>query len=136
MPKNSIPNSRVAFEGGHAMRRFRVRDAFAAVGGGNVVVGDRERQFRPACFAPRFAQALEGLGAGHLMDEVAVDIDDARLPGRLVDEVALPDFVVERLRGTGVHGDFLVFAEWAGMNIENGPPLKGFRGPDGQRAPK
>ena len=47
---------------------------------------------------PRGAQALERLRARHLVDEVAVDVDERRAVGILRDDVVVPDLVVERLR--------------------------------------
>ena len=55
---------------------LRIGDAASAVGRLDVVVDDGERLFRRAHFASAHAQALEGLRARHLMDEVAVDVDE------------------------------------------------------------
>ncbi len=57
---------------------LRVGDAGAPVGGLDVVVDDGERLLRRAHLAAGHAQALEGLRARHLMDEMAVDVDEAR----------------------------------------------------------
>jgi hypothetical protein len=57
--------------------RLRILDALARSGRRDVVVGDGERGIRAAHLAAGHAQALEGLRAGHLVDEVAVDIEDA-----------------------------------------------------------
>ena len=46
---------------------------------------------------PRHAQALERLRARHLVDEMAVDIDEARAALRL-DDVVVPDLVIKRAR--------------------------------------
>ena len=46
---------------------------------------------------PRHAQALERLRARHLVDEMAVDIDEARA-ARGLDDVVVPDLVVQRAR--------------------------------------
>src|SRR5208337_849613 len=46
--------------------------------------------------APRHAQALEGLRARYLMDEMAVDIKQARAVALRFDQVVVPDFIVER----------------------------------------
>jgi hypothetical protein len=43
------------------------------------------------------AQALEGLRAGHLVHEVAVDVEQAGAVGFLADDVRFPEFVVKRL---------------------------------------
>ncbi len=78
--------------------RFRlgILDALRAVGGGDVVVDDRERLFRRAHLAAGHAQSFEGLRARHLVHEMTVDIEKAS-PVRLrIDDVIVPDFVVER----------------------------------------
>ena len=59
---------------------------------GRVVVGGRERAVGPADRAPGQAQAVEGLRAGDLVDEVQVDVEQA--VGHLV---GLPDLVEQRL---------------------------------------
>ena len=76
---------------------LRIGDAAAAVGGLDVVVDDGERLLRRAHLAAGHAQALEGLRARHLVDEMAVDIDEARAARRL-DDVVVPDLVVQRAR--------------------------------------
>jgi len=48
--------------------------------------------------ATGIAQAFKGLGAGHLMDELAVDIDQTTAVFLPVDEVALPDLIKKGLR--------------------------------------
>ena len=55
-----------------------IRDAVAAVGRRHVVVGDGERRVGAAHLAAGHAQALEGLRARHLVDEMAVDVEEAR----------------------------------------------------------
>ena len=51
-----------------------------------------------AHLAAGHAQALEGLRARHLMDEMAVDIEEAGAVLGLVDQMIVPDLVVERAR--------------------------------------
>ena len=70
-----------------------ILDAAAAVGGLDVVVDDGERLLRRAHLAPGHAQALERLRARHLVNEVAVDIDEAEAALRLQD-MLVPDLVV------------------------------------------
>jgi hypothetical protein len=89
--------TRVVLERLHGERRFGIGDAELAIGCRHVVIGNRKRQLRPARPPPRFAQALERLGTGDFVHEVAVDIEDAGLSGLLVNEVAFPDLVVKRL---------------------------------------
>ena len=101
--KYSTPKSRgVLGQRLDLQRRFRIVDAVGAVGGRHVVVDDGERLLRRAHLAAGHAQALEGLRARHLVDEVAVDIEEAGAVRRLVHDVVVPDLVVE---GAGLgHG--------------------------------
>ena len=62
------------------------------IGGRNIVVRRGRGQLGPADFAPAQAQALEGLGAGDLVDQVAVDVEDRLLAGLGVHDVVVPDF--------------------------------------------
>ena len=62
------------------------------------MVGHRERQVGAAHAAPGDAQPLEGLRARHLMDEVAIDVDQAGAVVAPVDDVRVPDLLVERAR--------------------------------------
>ena len=70
-----------------------ILDAAAAVGGLDVVVDDGQRLVRRAYFAPRHPQPLERLRAGHLMDKVPVDIDEAEAALR-VQDMLVPDLVI------------------------------------------
>ena len=47
------------------------------------------------------AQPLEGLRRGHLVHQVAIDVEERRPVRIFADDVRFPQFVVERL---GVHG--------------------------------
>ena len=97
MPKYSMPNSRALFSSVcDRQRGLGIADAELAVGRRHVVVGDGKRQLGAARPAPGVAQALERLGARHFVDKVPVDIEHARLARLLVDEMALPDFIVQR----------------------------------------
>jgi len=86
--------------------RLRIGDGGDAQGlafGGGVVVGDGQRPVGAAHAATGGAEAGEGLGRGHLMDQVQIDIDDglaARLRGQ-GDEVRIPDLVVQRAASHG-----------------------------------
>jgi len=68
------------------------------VGGRHVVIDHAERLLRRAHLAAGKPQALEGLRAGHLMHQVPVDIDQAGAVRLLVDQMVVPDLVVERAR--------------------------------------
>ena len=70
-----------------------VGDAAAAVGGLDVVVDDGERLFRRPHLAPGHAKTFEGLRARHFVDEVTVDVDEAR-SALGFDDVVVPDLVV------------------------------------------
>ena len=72
---------------------LRIGDAAAAVGGLDVVVDDGERLVRCPHFAPRHPEPLEGLWAGHLVDEMPVDIDEAQAALR-VQDMLVPDLVI------------------------------------------
>src|SRR5581483_12185637 len=69
-----------------------------AIGGRDVVVDDRERLLRRAHLALGHTQALEGLRRGHFMDQMAVDIEQAGAVTGFVDQMVVPDFVVQRGR--------------------------------------
>ena len=71
--------------------------ALRAVGGRDVVVDDSERLFVCPNLAPGHPEALEGLRARDLVDEVAVNIKEARSVRRLLNHVIFEDFIVQRL---------------------------------------
>jgi hypothetical protein len=81
----------------HLQARDRVLDAFVPVVGRRVVVGVGDHALLAPRLAAGQAQALEGLRAGHLVHEVAVDVEQARAVGFLADDVRFPEFVVKRL---------------------------------------
>src|SRR5690606_40620926 len=75
---------------------FLVLDAVPAVrGGGQVMVDDGECLFRMPQLAAAQPQSLEGLRARHLVDEVAVDIDEAGSVFLAVDQMVVEYLVVE-----------------------------------------
>ncbi len=84
----------------------------AGADGGDVVVGDSNGQVGPAQLAARETQALEGLRAGDLVQEVAVDVEDAGAVGgggsRSTIEVAVPDFIKQRAWGWAGHGTWML----------------------------
>ena len=77
---------------------FLVGDALAAVAGRHVVVGDGQRGLGAPDLAAGKPQSFEGLRTGHLMHQMAVDIEDAGAILLAVDDVAVPDLVEERAR--------------------------------------
>ncbi len=75
--------------------RDRVGDAVRAVGGRHVVVADREVGGDAPDLAPGLLEAVEGLRAGHLVDEVAVDVEQRGAVVLGADDVLVPELVVE-----------------------------------------
>jgi hypothetical protein len=73
----------------------RVGDAVRAVGRRHVVVADREVGGDAPDLAPGLLDAVEGLRAGHLVDEVAVDVEQRRAVVLGADDVLVPELVVE-----------------------------------------
>ncbi len=93
----------IALQGQELQPRLLVGHGCGAQGlalGRHIVVGHGERAVGPSHRATGGAQAGEGLGRGHLVDQVQVDIED-RLPVPFGDEVSIPDLVIERLGGHG-----------------------------------
>ncbi len=62
------------------------------------MVDDGQRLFRRVHLAAGIAQAFERLRRGHLMDQMAVDIDQAGAVRLLVDQMIVPDLVVKGAR--------------------------------------
>ena len=76
---------------------FGIVDAVRAVGRRHVVVDDGEGLLRAgAPCGPTTRRPSKACGRRHLVDEVAVDIEEARAVGLRVDHVVVPDLVVER----------------------------------------
>ena len=106
--------------------------------GGHVVVGGGERAVGPAHGAAGEPQALEGLRAGHLVDEVQVDVEQA---GR--DLVRGPDLVEQRRGGherrspadttaSRTASSFPGFSKWCGRSASNvtaSPACSSWRAP-------
>src|SRR5215831_16293470 len=68
-------------------------DAAAAVGGRHVMVGHRQGRLRTAHPSTGGAQSLEGLRARHLMNEVAVDVEDAGAVLLAMHDVVVPNLL-------------------------------------------
>ena len=88
----------VAAEGLDLFRGDLVGDVEAVIdaGGRHVVVDRGDGAIGPTDLAIGEAEALEGLRAGDLVDEVEVDVEDGGLIGGFGDEVLLPDFFKHR----------------------------------------
>jgi hypothetical protein len=82
--------------------RDRVRDAVGAIGRRYVVVTHRQVGRQSPDLAAGQVQALEGLRARHLVHQVPVDVEDSRPVVFGVDDVLVPDLVVQR----AAHGAF------------------------------
>ena len=67
----------------------------------DVVIHRRDREVGAAHRAARETQPVERLRRGDLVDQVEVDVEERGLARRLVDDVALPDPVEQRLRHRG-----------------------------------
>jgi hypothetical protein len=78
--------------------RFLIHAALADRRGRRVVVGDGDGGVGPAHGAAGHAQAFEGLRAGHLVDEVTVDVDHAGAVVLAMDDVVVPDLLEQGAR--------------------------------------
>ena len=63
--------------------------------GGDVVVDGGEGEIGPADFSIVLAQAVERLGAGHFVDQVAIDVEEGAAAGQVGDDVAIPNLIEE-----------------------------------------
>ena len=77
---------------------FFLGNALAAVGGRHIVVDHGQGALGVAHLAARQAQAFKGLGGGHFMDEMPVDIEQAGAILCLVNQMIVPDLVVKCAR--------------------------------------
>jgi len=62
------------------------------------MVHHREREIRAANLAPFGAETRESLRRGAFVDEVAVNIDECGFSRLFVNDVGVPNFLVERFR--------------------------------------
>src|SRR5690606_8075264 len=77
-----------------------VQTALALCAGGrHVVVGGGDVGVDAPGLAASQAQALEGLGRSHFMEDVAVDVDQRRTIVTALDLVHLPELVIQRFAG-------------------------------------
>ena len=77
-------------------RAFRIGIGQRTVGGRDIVIHHQQRLVRRVHFAPRQAQAFERLRARDLVNDMAIDIDQAGAVRRLLDQMIVPDLVVQR----------------------------------------
>ncbi len=84
--------------------RQRIADTSGAARGRHVVIcGGQHRAGAPR-LAVRQAQAFEGLGRGHLVHHVAIDVEQRGTVALVAHDVLIPDLVVQCLAG---HVSFL-----------------------------
>ncbi len=88
-------------ERGDLLGAFRIRIWFRTVGGRHIVIDDRECLFRCVHFAPGGAQAFESLRRGDFVHQMAIDIEKTGSVGLFVNQMVVPDLVVERARFHG-----------------------------------
>ncbi|MGX1066289.1 hypothetical protein AB7M39_005654 [Bradyrhizobium diazoefficiens] len=74
---------------------LRIRIRLGAVGGRHVVVDDGERLLGRVDLAPGRAQTFERLRRGHLVHQMAVDIEQAGAIVGFVHQMVVPDLVVQ-----------------------------------------
>ena len=91
----------IFFEGVELKLGVLIENGEGAVGGGDGVVHDGEGEIGAADFTALGAKAGEGLRRGAFVNEVAIDIDERRFAGFFVDDVGIPNFLVERFGGHG-----------------------------------
>ena len=78
--------------------RDRIGDAVRAIGRRHVVVADGEVGRQAPHLAPGQLEALERLRAGHLVDQVAIDVEQRGAVVLAAHDVLVPDLVVQRAR--------------------------------------
>lgn len=73
----------------------RVRDGLVDVEGGGVVVLGGDGEVEPPDLAAGLPQALEGLGAGHLVQQVQINEEEVGLALGAPDDMVVPDLLRE-----------------------------------------
>ncbi len=87
---------------GDLCRGHLVKDGHVERGGGHAVVNGSHSLIRPAHRQPARPQPGEGLRRRDLVDEVQIDVEYGRSVRPFGHDVAMPDFVDDRL-GLGLH---------------------------------
>ena len=80
----------------HLFDALRIGVGLGTVGGRDVVVDHGQRLLRRVNLAARGAQAFKRLRRGHLVDQMAVDIEQAGAVFGFVHQMVVPDLVVQR----------------------------------------
>mmetsp|Transcript_5266 Transcript_5266/g.10699 ORF Transcript_5266/g.10699 Transcript_5266/m.10699 type:complete len:671 (-) Transcript_5266:225-2237(-) len=112
-------------EGAH-VRQFR------AVLRGNVVVHRGQGAVRTAEAAAREAEALEGLGGGHLVDQVTVDVEEGGAFFGHLHRVVVEDFVVQGAGGGRGRGRGHAEEAADGTKLRTGTEGEGGQATDGR----
>ena len=89
----------VAVQSGDLFFAGRVGNAVVAqlpAGGWRIVVGSGDDGADAPDLATGFTQPFKRLGAGHFVDQMAVDVEDGGAIVFGMDDVVVPEFVVER----------------------------------------
>ena len=94
----------IVLERGNLQASGFVRNSANPAFGRNVVIGDRQRQFRAPDRSPGRAEALESLRTGDFVNEMAVDVEQRDSVVAGLDHVTIPDFRKQGLRTGGGHG--------------------------------
>src|SRR6266568_4655684 len=111
----------VLLEGIELQLRGLVNDRQRAVGRWYGVVHHGECQIGAADLAAFGAETGKGLGRSALMDQVAVNVDERGLAGRFVNNMGVPDFLVESFRCHGRSSGILTPLSWsANVAAESG----------------
>ena len=76
-----------------------IADTAVAIGGRHIVVGDREVRIDTPGLAIRRLQPVEGLGRGHLVEQMAIDVEDGGAIVVSAHLVGTPELIVEGLSG-------------------------------------
>ncbi len=87
-----------AFVARASICRALVSIGHRSIGRGDVVVHRRDGEIRAADAAPGEPEGFERLRARHLVDEMEVDVEQIRLTGRPMHDVAVPDLLGQCLR--------------------------------------
>lgn len=107
----------VVVEGLNLQTRDLVGNGFDAAlalrGGRDVVVRGGDVGIDAPRLAPGQTQAFEGLRRGHFVDDVTIDIDQRRAIVALLDQMRIPELVVERFAGHQTVPHQLVSMPWA-----------------------